>query len=85
MVGFSGQQYVEIRNTAIDNNSLQTYANSQLKSYNISNLNEKTANAVLKTLYLIGFKQYKNVVDITKNPENAWNIVAGLLPRLYWI
>ncbi len=85
MVGFSGQQYVEIRNTAIDSNTLQTYANSQLKSYNISNLNDKTATAVLKTLYLIGFKQYKNVVDITKNPENAWNIVAGLLPRLYWI
>lgn len=82
---FNGLAYREIRNTAIDNNTLESLATSQLKSYNISNLNDKTANAVLKTLYLIGFKQYKNVVDITKNPENAWNIVAGLLPRLYWI
>ena len=85
MVGFSGQQYTEIRNTAIDTTTLASYPTSNLKTYDLNNLNDKTATAVLKTLYLIGFKQYKNVVDITKNPENAWNIVAGLLPRLYWI
>ena len=82
---FTGQTYKEIRNTTLDNTTLTSYASTQLKPYNLTTINQSNISAVFKTLYLLGFKQYKNVVDITKNPENAWNIVAGYLPRLFWI
>ena len=82
---FTGQIYKEIRNTTLDNTTLTSYASTQLKPYNLTTINQSNISAVFKTLYLLGFKQYKNVVDITKNPENAWNIVAGYLPRLFWI
>ena len=82
---FTDKEYKEIRNTAVDNTTLTSFASTQLKSYNLTTINQSNINAVFKTLYLLGFKQYKNVVDITKNPENAWNIVAGYLPRLFWI
>lgn len=69
--------YLETRNKTRDNSTLTGYPESSVTS--------STTLKSLRTVYSIGFKQYKNIMDITANPENAWAMAEGSLPKLHWI
>ncbi|MBO4694650.1 MAG: hypothetical protein J5656_01820 [Clostridia bacterium] len=70
-------EYMETRNKTRDNSTLKGYPESAVAS--------STTLKTVKTLLSIGFKPYRNIMNITAYPENAWNMSDGSLPKLHWV
>ena len=70
-------EYLETRNKTRDNTTLSGYPESAV--------NDSTTLKTVKTLLSIGFKPYRNIMNITAYPENAWGMEEGSLPRLHWV